>query len=112
MTKLAPNAIPRIFPTSSNPKGHNFPNYCKYQLLRYKRWKLTQNNAWNDEEHSNDVFIRCWHQFLQTPYAEANVPNDKLQDVIQSEEEDNETIASDSTREEWTQDEKANLNQV
>ena len=49
VTKLAPNVIPRIFPTySSNPRGHNFSNYCKYQLLRYKPWKLAQNNAWND----------------------------------------------------------------
>ena len=40
---------------------------------------------------------------MQTPYAEANVPDwlDKLQNVIQSEEEYNETIPSDNTRGEW-----------
>ena len=45
------NVIPRIFPTySPNPKGSNFSLYCKYQLLRYKPWKTTQNNAWGDQE--------------------------------------------------------------
>ena len=48
LTKLPPDVIPHIFPTfSSNPTGGNFPAYCKYQLLRYKPWKLTPNNAWD-----------------------------------------------------------------
>ena len=106
VTKLPCNVVARIFPTySSNPRGHNYPNYCKYQLLRYKPWKLTQNNAWNDQEDCDEVFVRSWHEFLQTSYAEANVPDwfDKLQDVIQTQEEfGNETIVSDNdTCEEW-----------
>ena len=49
LTKLPENIIPRIFPTySPNPKGPNFGLYCKYQLLRYKPWKTSQNNAWGD----------------------------------------------------------------
>ena len=80
--------------------------YCKYQLLRYKPWKITQDNAWGDQEPSDEMFVSCWHEFLQTPYAEANVPDwfDKLQDVIQNQEEpDSEPVESDSnnTREEW-----------
>ena len=40
LTMLPDNIIPKIFPTySSNPKGQNFPKFCKYQLLRYKSWK-------------------------------------------------------------------------
>ena len=66
---------------------------------------MTQNHAWNNQEDSGEVFVRCWNQFLQTPYAEATVPDwfDKLQDVILNQEEpDNETIISDNnTREEW-----------
>lgn len=73
--------------------------------MRYKPWKVTQNNAWGDQEPSDDIFITCWHEFLQTPYAQTIVPDwfDKLQDVIQSQEEpDTESIESDSnTREEW-----------
>ena len=43
LTKLPDNVVPRIFPTySSNPKGPNFAQYCKCQLLRYKPWKISQ----------------------------------------------------------------------
>ena len=67
--------IPRIFPTySSNPKGPNFALYCKYQLLRYKPWQYNQNNAWANQEPTDDSFIAHWQEFLQTPYAEVNVP--------------------------------------
>jgi hypothetical protein len=105
LTELPPNAIPRIFPVySSNPRSPNFSLYCKYQLLRYKPWKLSQNNAWGDQEPS-EVFITCWHEFLQTPYAEANIPDwfDNLQDMVQNQEEpDTELVVSDNnTREEW-----------
>ena len=107
LTELPANVVPKIFPTySSNPKGPNFALYCKYQLLRYKPWKLTQDNAWDDQEASDDTLVTCWHEFLQTPYAEANVPDwfDKLQDVIQNQEEpDNQPVELDgsNTREEW-----------
>ena len=105
LTKLPENVIPRIFPTySSNPKGPNFGLYCKYQLLRYKPWRTTQNNAWGDQEPIDDVLINCWHEFLQTPYGQANVPDwlDKLQTVIQSQElEDEPSEEQEGTREEW-----------
>ena len=106
LTKLPPNVIPRIFPTfSSNPKGTNFPAYCKYQLFRYKPWKLTPNNAWDDQEPSDEVLVRCWHDFLQTPYAQNNVPDwfDKLQNVIQNQEGNNENqiVSETNTHEEW-----------
>ncbi|CAB4012052.1 Hypothetical predicted protein [Paramuricea clavata] len=54
LTKLPENIIPQIFPTySPNPKGPNFGLYCKYQLLRYKPWRTTQNNAWGDQVNRN-----------------------------------------------------------
>lgn len=75
LTKLPDNVVARIFPTySSNPKGPNFAQYCKYQLLRYKPWKITQYNAWDNEEPSDQNIINKWQQFHQTPYAKANVP--------------------------------------
>ena len=105
LTKLPENIIPRIFPTySSNPKGQNFGLYCKYQLLRYKPWKTTQNNAWGDQEPTDEVLINCWHDFLQTPYAQSNVSDwfDKLQAVIQNQEpEDEPFVEQETTREEW-----------
>ncbi|CAB4029508.1 Hypothetical predicted protein [Paramuricea clavata] len=85
LTKLPENIIPRIFPTySPNPKGPNFGLYCKYQLLRFKPWRTTQNNAWGDQEPTDEVLINCWHEFFPTPYGQSNVPDwfDKLQAVI------------------------------
>ena len=107
LTKLPDNVIPRIFPTySSNPKGPNYALHCKYQLLRYKPWKLRQDNAWEDEQPSDQIYINKWHEFLQTSYAKANVPDwfDKLQIIVQSQEEANSVsvdVASANTREEW-----------
>ncbi len=105
LTKLPENVIPRIFPTySPNPKGPNFGLYCKYQLLHYKPWQATQNNAWGDQEPTDDVLINSWQEFLQTPYGQSNVPDwfDKLQAVIQSQEpEDEPSEEQERTREEW-----------
>ena len=105
LSRLPENVVPRIFPTySSNPKGPNFGLYCKYQLLRYKPWKITQSNAWNDQEPTDEILINCWHEFLQTPYGQSCVPDwfDKLQTVIQSQERDDEpSEAQEVTREEW-----------
>ena len=57
-------------------------------LLRYKPWQTTQNNAWGDQIPTDEVLINCWHEFLQTPYGQKNVPDwfDKSQAVIQSQE--------------------------
>ena len=64
LTKLRENIIPRIFPIyTPNPKGPNFGLYCRYQLLRYKPWRTTQNNAWGDQEPTDEVLINCWHEF-------------------------------------------------
>lgn len=99
--------VSRIFPTySSNPRGPNFPQYCKYQLLRYKPWTVTQENAWDNEEASDENIINKWQQFLQTPYTEANVPDwfDKLQSVIQTQQETEDLhvdAQSENTHEEW-----------
>ena len=105
LTKLPENVIPRIFPTySSNPKGPNFGLYCKYQILRYKPWRITQNNAWGDQEPTDEVLINCWHEFLQTPYGQSDVPDwfDKLQAVIQSQQSEGEPYEQqETTREEW-----------
>ncbi len=105
LTKLPENVIPRIFPTySPNPKGPNFGLYCKYQLLRYKPWQTTQNNAWGGEEATDEILINSWQDFLQTPYGQSNVPDwfDKLQAVIQSQEPENEPSEEEErTQEEW-----------
>ena len=90
LTRLPDNVIPRIFPNySCNPKGANFPQYCKCQLLRYKPWKITQENAWDNEESTDENIINKWQEFLQTAYAKEHVPDwfDKLQSVVQNQQE-------------------------
>ena len=85
LTKLPENVVPRIFPTySPNPKGTHFGLYCKYQLLRYKPWRTTQNNAWGDQEPDDEILINHWQEFLQTPCGQTNVPDwfDKLQTIV------------------------------
>jgi hypothetical protein len=48
--------------------------------------------------------MNCWHEFLQTPYGQSNVPDwfDKLQAVIQSQEpEDEPSEEWERPQEEW-----------
>ena len=107
LTKLPDDVAPRIFLTySSNPKGPNLAQYCKYQLLRYKPWKVSRDNAWDNEEPSDENMLNEWQDFLYTSYAKANVSDwiDKLQSVIQSQQgpEDQFVKAqSENTHAEW-----------
>ena len=77
LVKQPENVIPRIFPIySSNPQGQNFGLYCQYQLLRYKPWRRSENNAWGDQEDlTDDTFINSWRAFLRTPSGQRNVPD-------------------------------------
>ena len=88
LTKLPENVVPRILPTYS-PKGPSFGLYCKCQLLRYKPWGTTQNNAWGDQQPTDEILTNHWQEFFQTPCAQTNVPDwfDKLQTVIKSQQE-------------------------
>ena len=101
------NMIPRVFPVfSSNSKGPNFGLYCKYQLLKHKPWHTTQDNAWDCQEGTDEIYITKWKEFLQTPYAEEHVPDwyEKLQSVQNNtEEEPNIEHSSEELpqREEW-----------
>ena len=105
LTRLPDNVIPRIFPScSANPKGSHYALCCKFQLIRYKPWTVSQNNLWHEDEPSDETIVNCWHEFLQTPYAQVNVPEwfDRLQDVIRSQEHDVIPVEQPpNTREEW-----------
>ena len=59
--------MPRIFPNySPNPSGDNYGLYCTYQLLKYKPWSGSQNDAWYSDSPDNDLFINAWHNFLHS----------------------------------------------
>ncbi|KAJ7337854.1 hypothetical protein OS493_008012 [Desmophyllum pertusum] len=79
------NIVPNIFPTySPNPNGKYYSMYCKYQLLRYKPWKNSQNDAWGTTQPGDQTYITEWHNFLNTSYAKTHVPdwNQKLSNVL------------------------------
>ena len=103
LEKQSTNFIPRLFPTySPNPHGPNFDKYCKFQLLRYKPWKINKNTAWDNREETDSNFINSWKQFLETPYAENNVPN--WSDKVLELEQQNEATDSDRNEEDITID--------
>ena len=81
------NIIPNVFPTySSNPKGKYYSLYCKFQLLRFKPWKNSLDDAWGTTEPNNQTFITEWHNFLNTPYAKKHVQDwsQKISDVLEN----------------------------
>lgn len=77
------NLIPGVIPTySSSIKAPIFGLYCKYQLLRYKPWKTTPQDALGNKHENNELFITEWKTFLQSGYAQNYVPDwhDKLEE--------------------------------
>ena len=92
---------------SSCLKGPSYGLYCRYQLLRYKPWHHSVNNAWDNKEGSDSVYIDQWHSFLETAKAKTVVPN-WLQQINSISEYMNEIIDNDDLtesdtgeREEW-----------
>lgn len=70
MTAQSDNTIPGVFPMyDSNEKGPNFALYCEYQLLQYKPWHTTQDNAWYDQPATNETYRSRWKELLGTSYA-------------------------------------------
>ena len=92
---------------SSSPKGPSYGLFCRYQLLRYKPWQHSVDNAWGDKEGSDSVYIDNWHSFLQTPSAKQFVPNwlqqiNSISEYVnQIIDKDNFTETDTSEREEW-----------
>ncbi|CAB4000727.1 Hypothetical predicted protein, partial [Paramuricea clavata] len=44
-------------------------------LLKYKPWKNSQNDAWDYETPSDAVYVNAWLAFLNSPVASKYVPN-------------------------------------
>ena len=100
------NLIPRVFPTySSSIKSPNFGLYCKYQLLRYRPWKTTPQDAWGNKQENDELFISQWKTFLQSEYAQNYVPDwhDKLEGLQEYSDSDlhTEKYTESEQREEW-----------
>ena len=67
VAKRSAPVVLKTFPRcSSNPKGPNYDLYCKYQLLKYKPWLNKIEDAWCNENPTDNVFIEQWHTFFAT----------------------------------------------
>ena len=62
---------------SSNPDGEYYPEYCKFQLLRYKAWRLTHANALATDAENNQLedddhgWIESWRIFLESAVGQS-----------------------------------------
>ena len=100
--------IVRVFPNySSDPKGIEYPLFCKYQLIKYKPWIVQISNAWDDEQSSDAVFCEKWNSFLQSESGQILVPNwrrhlSNIQNFFTIENvEINDELDVEGHREEW-----------
>ena len=52
-------------------------------MLKYKPRHTNQNNAWGDQEGTEQVFVTKWKDFLESTAAKQHVPDwyEKLQNV-------------------------------
>ena len=74
LVKQDQSVIPKFYPKySSNPEGGNYPMYCKYQLIRYKPWLSTIQDAWNNIPEQDTTYVQQWISFLKTEYAKSNL---------------------------------------
>ena len=68
--------IVKTYPNySSNPQNQHYGLFCKYQLLKYKPWEHTPDDAWNNAEQCNETFKTCWMNFLCSNNGKAVVPD-------------------------------------
>lgn len=108
ITKRNASVVIKTYPNySSNPKGPSYGLFCKYQLLKYKPWLYSLNNAWENQEDCDSVYIETWGTFLNTPQAKKLVPDWSVQLDAMSEYMNDEHISDEECqnesgeREEW-----------
>ena len=69
---------------SANPKEPLYGSFCTNQLLKFKPWHNCLDNAWDNHESHDSVYIsECWRSFLNSPEANKLVPDwsPKLQSI-------------------------------
>ena len=68
--------IVKTYPNySSNPKSEDYGLFCKYQLLKYKPWQSTPDDAWDNLVQDDETYTTCWKKFLLTDTAKSLVPD-------------------------------------
>ena len=103
--------IVKTFPNySGDPKGPNYPLYCKYQLIKLKPWLNSTDTIWATLTPSNDTYISMYHDFLQNESEHIQL-QDHVQELeraeqylrIHSEEdsEDEQEYQSSNHQDQW-----------
>ena len=68
--------IVKTYPNySSNPQNQHYGLFCKYQLLKYKPWEHTPDDAWNNAEQCSETFKTRWMNFLCSNNGKAVIPD-------------------------------------
>ena len=54
------HVIVKTYPNySSNPKSEDYGLFCKYQLLKYKPWQYTPDDAWDNLPQADETYTTC-----------------------------------------------------
>ena len=81
-SKLEKRRFPVIVKTypkySSNPENKHYGLFCKYELLKYKPWQQTPENAWDNNEQCDETFRTYWMSFLCSETGKELVPDWEL----------------------------------
>ena len=88
--KQPDNVVPRIFPTCSpNPKGKNYPLYCKYHFSDLNLGNQVHLMLAMINRKLTKFTKMCGMIFLNTDHSKSHVSNwiDSLQNVIESNQE-------------------------
>ena len=111
LTRRDKTVIVKTYPNySSNPKSEDYGLFCKYQLLKYKPWQSTPNDAWDNLAQDDETYTTCWKKFLLTDTAKSLVPDweTKMQAVNNyisitpfNDDSFEEDYNTESEREEW-----------
>ena len=51
-----------------------YSEYCKNELLKFKPWVSSPQNAWDNEEQSPQIYVQNWQYFLLSEIGQSLVP--------------------------------------
>lgn len=103
--------VVRFFPTVyANPNDPKYPNYCKYQLIKFKPWSQYIYNAYGGVDTSEESYCTSWNSFLQSADGVNLVPDHSRElahaqiyfnQCVQVDESDDDHVEMEVTREDW-----------
>ena len=101
------NVVVKTYPNfSANPKGPLYGSFCRNQLLKFKPWHNRLENAWDNNDNLDSVYIESWRSFLNSSEAKNLVPDwsrqlHSVSEYVQLSDPDDESLDKTGEREEW-----------